>query len=165
MLMVDMRNTTARISLREIATSGRRYGSNPVAFSSFMAGVQLGPDLLMEEVWQNSASAASGFSLFRTLMHGVLPRFYDVRHLEKLGGRFALRLDGAGRRGEFTVIALNRRVVTLSGLPLDEANGGAVVDSSIRADVFLALWNDLLAAVAETTLNRIGATRAAQPAT
>lgn len=157
--MVDMRNTTARVSLREIATSGRRYGSNPVAFSSFMAGVRLSPDLLLEDTWTKSASAASRFALFRTLMHGVLPRFYDVRHLEGLGGRFALKLAGAGHLGDFTVIAMNRRVLTLSGLPLDETTGGSVIDATIRADVFLALWNDILATLAEATLSRAGAAR------
>ena len=160
MLMIDMRNSTARISLREIAAGGRRHVSNPVAFAGFIAGVRLTPDALSEPEWRNPASAAGRFAFFRTLMHEILPRSYDVAHLEGLGGRFALRLVGAGKHGDYTVIALNRRVLTLSGLPIVGESGEAVIDASIRADVFLALWNDMLAELAETTLARIGAARA-----
>lgn len=160
MLMVDMRNSTARIGLHEIAAGGRRFVSNPAAFAGFVAGVRLTPDALSGAEWRNPASAAGRFSFFRTLMHESLPRFYDVTHLEELGGRFALRLLGAGRYGNYTVTALNRRVLTFSGLPVDE-KGEAVIDASVRADVFLALWNDMLAGLAETTLARIDAARAA----
>jgi hypothetical protein len=161
MLMVDMRNHTARLSLDEIMGSGRRYVSNPVAFSGFMAGLRLRPEILGEPEWRNPASAAGGFAFFRTLMHGAVPRLYDPAHLEALGGRFALRLNGAGRHSDYTVTLINRRVLTFSGLPLDEADGAAVIDAAIRADAFLALWNDLLADLAQTTLARLAAARPA----
>ncbi|XSC45552.1 hypothetical protein ACF1BQ_005520 [Bradyrhizobium sp. RDT10] len=48
MLMIDMRNSTARITMREITAAGRRYASSPIALSSFMAGVQLTPEVLLE---------------------------------------------------------------------------------------------------------------------
>lgn len=167
MLMIDLRNGNARLSLAEIVTGGRRYVSAPAAFAGFMAGLRLGPELLTEPGWQLPAGAAGRFAFFRTLMHGVIPRFYDAAHLERLGGRFALRLDGAGAGGggigDYTVIALNRRVLTLSGLPLDEDGAEPVIDAAIRADAFLALWNDLLADLAATTLARIEAARAARP--
>jgi hypothetical protein len=161
MLMIDMRNSTARITMREIAAAGRRYASNPIALSSFMAGVRLTPDVLLEGTWRNTAGAAGNFAFFRNLMLGLLPRLYDVRHLEALGGRFALRVTGIGRYGDFTIMVVNRRVVTLTGLPLDEASGTAIFDASVRADVFLALWNDMLAELAETTLAQIAAARSA----
>jgi hypothetical protein len=159
MLMIDMRNSTARITMREITAAGRRYASNPVALSSFMAGVRLTPEVLLEGTWRNPAGAAGKFAFFPNLMLGLLPRLYDVRHLEALGGRFALRVTGIGRHGDFTTMAVNRRVVTLTGLPLDEASGTAITDASIRADVFLALWNDMLAELAQTTLVQIAAAR------
>lgn len=159
MLMIDMRNSTARLSLRELTGSGRRFVSNPIALSSFMAGVRLTSAALLDEEWRRPASAAGGYAFFRTLMHGTLPRFYDVRHLEDMGGRFALRVTGAGQWGDYTVIAMNRRIVTLAGLPLDETSGGAVIDVTVRADAFLALWNDMLAQVAETTLAQVAAAR------
>ncbi|KNY20755.1 hypothetical protein [Methylobacterium sp. ARG-1] len=161
MLMIDMRNSTARLSLPEITAAGRRYVSNPAAFAAFMAGLRLGPEILAEPEWRFAAGAAARFTFFRTLMHAGVPRFYDLRHLEGLGGRFALRLAGAGRHGEFTVVAVNRRVLTLSGLPRDDATGRPVIDAEIRADAFLALWNDLLAELAQTTLERIAASRTA----
>ncbi|MDQ8731889.1 hypothetical protein [Bradyrhizobium sp. LHD-71] len=159
MLMIDMRNSTARVTMREITAAGRRYASNPIALASFMAGVRLAPEVLLEATWRNTAGAAGNFAFFRNLMLGLLPRIYDVRHLETLGGRFALRVMGIGRHGEFTTMVVNRRVVTLTGLPLDEVAGTAIIDASIRADVFLALWNDMLAELAETTLTRIAMAR------
>jgi hypothetical protein len=161
MLMIDMRNSTARLPLREIVGGGRRYVSNPAAFAGFMAGVRLTPETLADPLWRSPAGAAGRFAFFRSLMHEALPRLYDPAHLDGLGGRFALRLDGAGGRGDFSVVAVNRRVLTLSGLPLDEATGAPVIDAAIRADAFLALWNDMLADLAQATLARIGAARAA----
>lgn len=155
--MIDMRNTTARITMHEIAAAGRRYASNPAALASFVAGVRLTPQTLLEGTWQTPAGAAAKFRFFRTLMLGSLPRCYDVRHLEALGGRFALRVRGIGRHGDFTVLAVNRRVVTLTGLPLDDTTGTPFADVSIRADAFMALWNDMLAGLAETTLAGIAA--------
>lgn len=163
MLMIDMRNSTARISLREIMDGGRRYVSNPAAFSAFVAGLRLDPKILSEPEWYRSASAAGRFAFFRSLMHGLVPRLYDAAHLDALGGRFALRLAGAGRFGDYTVTLINRRVLTLSGLPLDEESGRAVIDAEIRADVFLALWNDLLAELARSTLEQLAAARASLP--
>ena len=161
MLMIDMRNSTARISMREITAAGRRYASSPIALASFMAGVRLTPEVLLEGAWRSSAGAAGNFAFFRNLMLGLLPQLYDFRHLEALGGRFALRVTGIGRHGDFTTMAVNRRVVTLTGLPLDEASGAAIADALVRADVFLALWNDMLADLAETTLAHIAAARSA----
>ncbi|KRQ97741.1 hypothetical protein, partial [Bradyrhizobium valentinum] len=140
---------------------GRRYASSPIALASFMAGVRLTSEVLLEGAWRSSAGAAGNFAFFRNLMLGLLPQLYDVRHLEALGGRFALRVTGAGRHGDFTTMAVNRRVVTLTGLPLDEASGAAIADASVRADVFLALWNDMIADLAETTLAHIAAARSA----
>lgn len=157
MLSIDQRGTAARLSLPEIVTGGSRYVSAPAAFAGFVAGLKVRRELLTEPGWNQAAGAAGRFAWFRTLMHGVVPRVYDVAHLERLGGRFALRLDGAG---DFTVIAMNRRVLTLSGLPLDDETGLPVIDAAIRADAFQALWNDLIADLAETTLARIEAARA-----
>lgn len=157
MLMVDLRKSTARISLRQIQAAGRRYVSNPVAFSYFMAGVKLTPAILLETGWQRSGAASNRFEYFRTLMHHVLPKVYDVRHLEQLGGRFALRIT---RVGDYTVMALNRRIVTLAGLPIDDESGKPFVDAEIRADVFMALCNDMLAELAQTTLKALDKAKA-----
>jgi hypothetical protein len=157
MLMVDMRNSNARITLREVLASGRRYVSNPIAFATFMDGLKLTPELLLDPGWQRPAGASGRFPFFRAVMHDVLPRVYDVRRLEALGGRFALRLTGVG---DYSVVALNRRVVTFSGPPLDEETGKPVIDAEMRADVFLALCNELIASLSETIIRRADAVRA-----
>lgn len=163
MLSVDLRGNSARLSLAEIISGGERYVSSPAAFAAFAMGLRLEPWLLAEGLGGQGAGAAAGFTYFRALMHGVVPRIYDVRHLERLGGRFALRIADLGGRGDFTVIAMNRRVLTLSGLPHDAATGRPVIDAEIHAGAFLAFCNDLLAELAEGTLRRIAERRIAQP--
>ncbi|KAI94898.1 hypothetical protein T281_08405 [Rhodomicrobium udaipurense JA643] len=153
MLMVDLRNTNARLTMREFLASGRRYASNPIAFASFASGLRFGPRILLDERWRLPGNASSRFAFFRVLMHEILPPNYDVRHLETLGGRFALSLKPVG---DYTVIALNRRVVTLSGLPRDEKTGAAIADVTMRPDAFLALCNELIADLSEKTLKALG---------
>ena len=158
MLMVDMPNSTARIGLADLRASGAAYCTNPERFAAFWETIELTPGMLLEPGWRDSGSAAAGFPYFAAVMHGVVPRACGVRALEALDGRFALRITGAG---DYTVIAMNRRVVTLAGLPADDATGEVVLDAEIRADAFMALCNDLLADLAEATLQRIVAARRA----
>lgn len=154
MLMIDLRHSRARITLQEILASGRKYVSNPIAFHAFASGLRPVPDLLLDQRLQSSGSVSGRFAFFRTVMFDILPTIYDVRHLETLGGRFALRLTGVG---DYTVIAMNRRVVTLSGLPLDETTGAPVIDAQMRPDVFMALCNEMMAALSESVLNSLAA--------
>ena len=161
MVIIDTQQSVARLSLAEITAAGTRYTSDPVAFSVFAEGLRPRPWLLAASGPGDLAAASAGFAFFGVLMHEVMPHVYDVRHLNELGGRFALRLSGLGPRGEFTVIAMNRRVLTLAGLPRDEATGQPVVDAEIGAGAFLAFWNDFLARLALTTLFKAAIPRAA----
>jgi hypothetical protein len=156
-----MPNNAARISMKEILGPGRRYVSNPAAFAGFMSGLSLRPSLLLDKRMQRPSDAARRFAFFGAFMHEILPAAYDVRHLEKLGGRFCLRLTGVG---DYTVIALNRRVVTLKGLPSD-ATGAKIVDAEMRADAFAALCNDLVAELSQSTLKMLEAGAAPAGAT
>ena len=159
MLMVDLGSTSARITLDEILTTGTPVVSNAVAFANFARGLRPEPALLTDKCWQAPASAAANFAFFRVFMHETLPRFYDVRHLESMGGRFSLRLP---RIADFTVIAMNRRVVTLQGPPQDDT-AAAIVHAEMGGDVFMAFCNELLARATETTLRALNVrkTRAA----
>lgn len=162
MLMVDLRDTNARITLHEILRSGRRRVSNPFAFSAFVAGFSVNDaNLLMDKRWQLPASASSGFAYFKAVLHELLPTIYNVRHLESLGGQFALRLTGVG---EYTVTALNRRIVTFAGLPVDNATGTPIIDVEIPADVFMALCNEQLTDLAKRTLKHLANTELGAPA-
>jgi hypothetical protein len=161
MLMIDLRNGNARITLHEMMSARRDAVSNPIAFASFASGLSLPPELLTHRCWQLPAGASGGFSFFRSFMHEVVPAAYDARHLQRLGGRFALRLTGGA--GDFTVITMLRRVITLRGLPLDEINGRPVCDAEMRSDVFLAYCNELLAKLSEQTLIRLNTARPAMP--
>lgn len=158
MLMVDTRNDNARITLTEILASGRRYVSNPIAFGAFAQGFVFTPDLLLDKRLQLSSSASRRFAFFRTLMLELVPAIYDVRHLESLGGRFCLRIKAVG---DFTVIAMNRRVVTLTGHPLDEESGKPAIDAEIRADALMGLCNSYISELSERILRTIAASRQA----
>lgn len=161
MLLIDSGNTNARVTMREILSSGRRWVSNPIAFASFMSGLTLTSDLLLDKRLRQASGASQQGALFRSFMHEMLPSRYDARHLDALGGRFALRLTGLA---DFTVIVLNRRVVTLSGLPVDDLGGETLIDAEMGGDVFMALLNDMFADLSARTLNAISARNAAVPA-
>jgi hypothetical protein len=158
MLLIDTDNTGARLGIDELLRGARRGVSNPIAFAAFLAGWHPPADTLLDKRWSARGGAASNGQLFRRFLHQLLPEHYDVRHLERLGGRFALRLTGVG---DFTTLALNRRVVTLSGLPRDGATGAAVIDVEIGGDVFLAVINGRLGDLATRVLRALAPGEAA----
>lgn len=136
--------------MAQVRSAGSRYASNPIALASFMAGLQLQPNLLLDEQLNRSVGASGRNFFFSYVMHHVLPRVFSPSHLVGLGGRFALGIEGVGA---YTVTILNRRVVTLAGFPLD-MDGRTVTDTIVRADAFLALFNHALSDLAEQTLLR-----------
>jgi hypothetical protein len=153
MLIVDMNNNAARMTMKELIASGRRYVSNPIAFASFMSGLKPSPELLLDRRLAGAGQPGNRFAFFHIVMHELLPAHYDVRHLQALGGRFCLRLMAVG---DYTVIALNRRVVTVRSLPVDPATGHKVVDAEVRADAFRALCNDVVVQLCERTTRMLG---------
>ena len=149
MLIVDMNNHAARITLKEFIAAGPRYVSNPMAFARFMSGLKPSSDLLLDHRLAGPGQSANRFTFFHVVMHELLPAHYDVQHLQSLGGRYCLRLTAVG---DYTIIALNRRVVTLRGLPADPATGQNIFDAEVRADAFRALCNDIVVELCERTL-------------
>ena len=159
MLIVDMNNRAARITMRELVAAGRRYASNPIAFARFMAGLKPSSDLLLDRrLGPGPGRSGNRFTFFHVVMHELLPAHYDVQHLQSLGGRFCLRLTAVG---DYTVIALNRRVVTLRGLPADPATGQMTFDAEVRADAFRALCNDIVVELCERMIRDAGTPAAA----
>lgn len=152
MLMIDVQTSSARLSLQDIRSGGKRYVSNPIAFCEFIKGLSVTPELLLDARLQSPAGASSRFAFFQLFLHEILPLYYNVRHLEALGGRFALRLTGIG---DYTVTAFNRRVLTFKGLPACEKTGVPVIDAEIRPEVFMALCNELLANLSEAVLRHL----------
>ncbi len=137
-----------RITLDDIRATRNRYSSNPAMLSAFVAGFRPAPDLLLDRALLGAVGASGRHGFYGYVLHDLLPRIYDAHHLSTLGGRFALMLDGVGG---YTITPLNRRIITLRGLPVD-LTGRTIVDLSVRADVFLALFNQMLADMAEQTL-------------
>jgi hypothetical protein len=118
-----------------------------------MSGLKPSSDLLLDHRLAGPGRSGNRFMFFHVVMHELLPAHYDVRHLQSLGGRFCLRLTAVG---DYTVIALNRRVVTLRGLPADPATGQMTFDAEVRADAFRALCNDIVVELCERTVRILG---------
>jgi hypothetical protein len=154
MLMIDLQSTTARLTVKEILSAGTLYVSNPNAFAAFVAGFRPTSDLLLDSRWKMPAGASRHFAFFQMLLHRVLPSIYNVRHLEKIGGRITFRLTGVG---DYTITAFNRRVITFKGLAVDDTTGRPVIDIEMRPQVLMALCNELIANISEATLQALSA--------
>ena len=152
MLMLDLHNTRARAGMADVAVSGNSPEANVESFSTFWSGISLHPRQLLEPRWRVSGSAGGGFAYFRAFMHETLPESYDPSHLDRLGGRFCLRIIDVGG---FTVMVVLGRVLTLEGLPTDGKTGEPLVHAEVEADIFMALCNELLAELAEATLSNL----------
>lgn len=137
-----------QLTMEDIHAAGTKYTNNRISFAAFIGGLRLHPDLLLDQQLTQSVGASGRSTFFSYVMHHVIPNTYDIQHLANLGGSFALGIQDVG---SFTVTLLNRRVVTLKGLPVD-LQGQNVLDSSIRADAFLALFNGFLVQLAQKAL-------------
>ncbi|MGD1881491.1 MAG: hypothetical protein ACFB11_04085 [Paracoccaceae bacterium] len=139
-----------RITLEQIQVAGQRYSANPMAFAMFAAGIRPHSDLLLDGQLTRPVGASGRYAFFDYVMHRILPGLFSPDHLAQLGGRFALRIDGVG---SYTLTMLNRRIITLKGLP-HCPDGKPLADSSIRADAFLGLFNQMLADLATQVLTQ-----------
>jgi hypothetical protein len=122
--------------------------SSPDAFRKFSSGIDVTPDLLLGKAWDGN-SRPMVRDIADLIMHEMLPDFYSVAHLESIGGSYALRMTDIA---DFTILLVNRRVVVLSGLPLDYATGEEVIDLELASDVFFAYFRGLMLDMAEDLL-------------
>lgn len=81
-------------------------------------------------------------------MHELLPEAFDVEVLTEKGP-FGVQITGID---DFTVAAVNLRVVVFQGLPLDMMRDEEVVDFEITPDVFMAYCRGLMLEVSEEIL-------------
>lgn len=137
-----------QITMDQIEASGKRYASNPAALRSFIVGIQANIDLLQDQGMTSSVGARGSDMFFDHFMHNIIPKFYSPAQLESLGGSFAIRVSNGK---DYTVSLINRRVLTLKGLPFD-LDGRRIEDTSIRADALLGLINHLLSNLASRVI-------------
>lgn len=123
--------------------------SNPEQFRKFAEGIAIDGNFLHNERWSHTAPPQTASGVYDHVMHEMLPTVYNAAWLETQGGHFGIRLTGVG---DYTVLAINRRVVTLSGLPTDVETGLEAIDFEMSPDIFLAFARGLLLNAAEDLL-------------
>lgn len=148
MLAIDTRGFLAYTASDVEGMDATRV-SDIAAFRRFASGLTVTPDILLEDGWA-VPSERTQKSIFDLMLLEMLPRFYSAQHINSIGGSFALTITGIA---SYTILSVNRRVVVLSGLPVDRTSGVEVVDLEIAPEVFLAYSRGVLLEIAEDLLD------------
>jgi len=147
MLQIDSRSQLA-LGIDDVCALDETRLSNATRFREFASGLEVTPTLLTQLRWQSTGFGAGPSAAFEIIMHEMLPEAYDVNVLESKGP-FGVRITGVG---DFTVTAINLRVLVFKGLPLDMMTNKEVVDIEIAPDVFMAFCRGQILAVSEDIL-------------
>ncbi|MBX3598110.1 MAG: hypothetical protein KF874_11140 [Rhizobiaceae bacterium] len=119
-------------------------------FRNFAAGFSVAPDFLENDRWTNMPTGDGSVQIACSLiMHEMLPGCYDYQKLESIGGHIGIRLTGIG---DFTIASINRRVVTMAGLPVDQFSGKPELDLELAPDVFIGFFRHLMLQAADKAL-------------
>ena len=138
------------LSIDNILSMDRSRVSDVKLFSAFAEGIKIDDEFLFNERWTQSG-AAPQTNPIDFVMFEMLPSAYDLDILEKMGGSLGFRISGVG---DYTLISLNNRVVTLSGLPIDFETNNEVLNCEISPDVFMGFCRGLLLDVADDMLEK-----------
>lgn len=149
MLILDSVANVA-LSVEDVCALDASRISNPVMFRKFAVGLRVDEDFLLNDRWEKMPALNAPSMLFGAIMQEMLPVSYDAGWLEGLGGSFSIRITGVG---EYTLISMSRRVVTLCGLATDAATNEQTIDLEIAPEVMLAFCRGLLLEMAEDVLS------------
>lgn len=148
MLTIDSVYTLA-LSVEDICQMSADKINKPNDFLAFHQGVELTPTLLLSQRWAHIGDgvALSQWQAIDYVIMEMLPHFYKLECLEEQGGVLALSVTDVG---DYTIYALNQRVVVLSGLPHCQTD--IVTHIHIACDVFIAYLRGLLLDFSEDIL-------------
>jgi hypothetical protein len=149
MIQLDSISNLA-LSVEDVMALDRTRVSDPRRFQDLAKGIHLAEDFLLNDRWAQFPKSTHPTYAFDLVMQEMLPTAYSAAWLEKLGGHFGLRITNVG---DYTMMAVQRRVVTLSGLPRDMKTNEEVVDLEISPDIFMAFCRGLILDVAEDVLD------------
>ena len=147
MITIDSMGALA-LTADDISRMDASQVSDPDLFKRFAAGVELDACVLSSDRWDRPEVQMAS-DVFGVVMHEMLPEFYSIPVLESLGGTFALRLTDLA---DYTVAAVNRRVVVFSGLPVDHETNEEVIDLEMAPDVFIAFCRGIMLDLSEDIL-------------
>lgn len=148
MLILDSVANVA-LSVDDVCALDASRISNPVMFRKFAGGLRVDENFLLNDRWEKMPALNAPSLLFGAIMQEMLPVSYDAGWLEGLGGSFSIRITGVG---EYTLISMSRRVVTLCGLPTDAVTNEQSADLEIAPEVMLAFCRGLLLEMADDVL-------------
>lgn len=157
MKLIDVASVGFSLTREEILVSDKSVVTNPKAFLDFIAGLQLDSSALFDAriasvINSEGWTLGGGLVFCQQFFHFILPKFYSVKHLSALGGRFVLRITGVA---DYTICLFLGRVLVLNGALLEAASGRAIIHAEIRSDAFTALCNNLLADLCKATLTNL----------
>ncbi|MGC4024515.1 MAG: hypothetical protein QM744_04785 [Mesorhizobium sp.] len=148
MLLLDS-ITNLTLSTDDVCALDSTRLSSPDAFRKFAKGIRMEQDFLLNDRWAQLPPMNSAADMLGVVMHQMLPVCYDAAWLEGLGGSFGVRVTGIG---DYTFITMNRRVVTLSGLPVDASSGAETLDLEIAPEILQGFCRGLLLDIADDVL-------------
>jgi hypothetical protein len=138
------------LTMDNILSMDRTRVSDVKLFSVFAEGIKIDDEFLFSERWAPS-DAIPHSSTIDLVMFEMLPAAYDVDVLEKMGGCLGFRITDVG---DYALISLNNRVVTLSGLPIAFETNSEILNCEISRDVFMGFCRGLLLDVADNMLEK-----------
>jgi hypothetical protein len=147
MLQIDTLSSLA-LSIDDVCALDYTRLSNVTRFREFAAGISVTPAFMTQARWQNTGPNGGTDAVFGFIMHEMLPEVFDIDVLAQKGP-FGIRITGIG---DFTVAAINLRMVVFKGLPLDMMKDTELIDFEIAPDAFMAYCRGLMLAVAEEIL-------------
>lgn len=150
MLQIDSISNLA-LSVDDVCSMDTSRVSSAKVFREFAKGISVPKGFLWNDRWQYLGNFQKPSAVFNCVMHEMLTLAYDTNRLESMGGHVGIRVTGVG---EYMLVALNGRVVTFSGLPVDQVTGEEVCDIEIAPDVFLAFCRGVLLDVAGELLEQ-----------
>ena len=121
--------------------------SDPEKFLFFASGIAIDDNFLFNDRWSQEAVAPQ--HQFHFIFQEMLPAVLDVNVVDQMGGHVGIRITDVA---DFTVLSVNDRVITLTGLPQDVRSGSEVMDIEIAPDVFMGFCRGLLLETADEIL-------------
>lgn len=141
--------TNLALSVDDVCRLDASRVSSTEMFRIFAAGFHVGEDFVLNDRWSHLPKLKSVSAMYGVVMQEMLPVCYDAAQLEGFGGHFSIRITDVC---DYTLIAVNRRVVVLVGLPFDVQQGAETIDLEIAPEVLMAFCRGLLLDVADNVL-------------
>ena len=136
------------LDIEEICCLGENKISDTERFVHFANGIKIDPELLFSSNFANTSFDNTQRSIIDYVIFDMLPCFYDINHLKQYGD-ISFAVTGIG---DYTLAAINERVVTMPGATTCLLSGEQSVQFTIDAMIFQAFCRGLVLDASKTLL-------------